>query len=237
VSGTTTSYTYDGDDVRVQRTQGMTSTSFLWDRESGLPLLVDDGSFGYVYTHETPLDQIATGGTATSLLLDPLGSVRGVADGMGTLVGTRDYDVYGAVRTSMGTSSRLGFTGEQGDSETGFVFLRARYHDPATGRFLSRDTVQPNAPGSQGYHVYAYAANNPTTWTDPSGHIALAMTAMGGMTFDHRHPDRPDGQDHARRVDWPRRAGRRRRNRLLRGGRGLRWCAGVGSEHARFPVQ
>jgi hypothetical protein len=30
--------------------------------------------------------------------------------------------------------------------------------------------VQPNAPGTQGYNRYAYAANNPTTWTDPSGH-------------------------------------------------------------------
>lgn len=39
-----------------------------------------------------------------------------------------------------------------------------------TGRFLSADPVQPNAPGTQGYNLYAYVANNPTTWVDPSGH-------------------------------------------------------------------
>ena len=38
------------------------------------------------------------------------------------------------------------------------------------GRFLSADSVQPNAPGTQGYNLYAYVANNPTTWVDPSGH-------------------------------------------------------------------
>ncbi len=41
--------------------------------------------------------------------------------------------------------------------------------DPTLGRFLSADTVQPNAPGTQGYNLYAYTANNPTTWTDLSG--------------------------------------------------------------------
>ncbi|MEZ4614124.1 MAG: RHS repeat-associated core domain-containing protein [Caldilineaceae bacterium] len=40
---------------------------------------------------------------------------------------------------------------------------------PALGRFLSADPVSPNAPGTQGYNRYAYVANNPTTWVDPSG--------------------------------------------------------------------
>ena len=36
--------------------------------------------------------------------------------------------------------------------------------------------MQPNAPGTQGYNLYAYTANNPTTWVDLSGH------AIGGTT-------------------------------------------------------
>ena len=67
------------------------------------------------------------------------------------------------MRASSGASSVFGFTGEQFDSETGFTFLRARYLDPRLGRFLSTDSVQPNAPGTQGYNPYAYVANNPTT--------------------------------------------------------------------------
>ncbi len=57
--------------------------------------------------------------------------------------------------------------------------LRARYLDPRLGRFMSMDSVQPNAPGTQGYDPYAYAANNPTTWVDPSGQFSgnEAMTA------------------------------------------------------------
>ncbi len=68
------------------------------------------------------------------------------------------------MRSQTGTSLALGFTGELTDPSTGFVDLRARELDPTLGRFLSADTVQPNAPGSQGYNLYAYVANNPTTW-------------------------------------------------------------------------
>jgi RHS repeat-associated protein len=65
------------------------------------------------------------------------------------------------------------FAGEQFDGETGYTYLRARYLNPALGRFTSADSIQPNAPGTQGYNLYALVANNPTTWVDPSGHVAV----------------------------------------------------------------
>jgi uncharacterized protein RhaS with RHS repeats len=40
--------------------------------------------------------------------------------------------------------------------------------------------VVPNAPGTQGFNPYAYAANNPTSWTDPSGHAVKGFTIGGG---------------------------------------------------------
>jgi RHS repeat-associated protein len=79
----------------------------------------------------------------------------------------------------------FGFTGEQHDPATGLLYLRARYYQPGLGRFLSADAVQPNAPGTQGYNLYAYVANNPTTWVDPTGHLAsyaefLYIKSMAG---------------------------------------------------------
>jgi len=168
-SGTTTSYVYDGDGTRTAKTTGTTTSSYLWDREAGLPQLVDDGTQSSL-GDGAARQQTDRSGTTTSLLPDALGSVRGLASGTSGLAGSADYDVFGAVRASSGTSSSFGFAGEQTDPETGFSFLRARYLSPATGRFLSADSVSPNAPGTQGFNAYAYTANNPTTLTDPSGH-------------------------------------------------------------------
>lgn len=98
--------------------------------------------------------------------------MRGLTDPAGALLGSADYDVFGGVRVASGAASIFGFTGEQLDAETGYTFLRARYLDPVLGRFISADSVQPNAPGTQGWNPYSYVANNPTTWIDASGHTS-----------------------------------------------------------------
>jgi len=164
----TASYTYDGDGVRVGATVDGNQASHLVDNQDGLPRLVDDGARAYVHA-DGVLSEVAAGG-ATQLLGDALGSVRGLADANGTLVGTHSYEAFGGPRTTSGSSSLFAFTGEPTDA-TGLVYLRARSLDPSTGRMLSADSVQPNAPGTQGYSLYSYVANNPATWTDPTGHF------------------------------------------------------------------
>ncbi len=77
----------------------------------------------------------------------------------------------------------FGFTGEQSDP-TGLQYLRARYLDPTAGTFLSVDPVTPGAGGVVGYNPYTYVGNNPTTWTDPSGEVAI--TARAGLTAVQR---------------------------------------------------
>jgi RHS repeat-associated protein len=63
-----------------------------------------------------------------------------------------------------GGTSGFGYAGEYTDAETGFTYLRARYYDPATAQFLTRDPLEAITTDP-----YNYAANNPTTLTDPTG--------------------------------------------------------------------
>ena len=171
VNGITTSYTYDGDGIRVATTVAGSTVNYVWDRSGSLPLLVSDGTQGYVQTDQGVLEQL--GITATYPLADALGSVRSVATPSATVAGATSYDAFGGVRSQSGQQSPVGFAGEQTDS-TGLTFLRARYYDPTSGRFISPDSVQPNNPGTQGFDLYSYAANNPATQTDPSGNQSPA---------------------------------------------------------------
>jgi uncharacterized protein RhaS with RHS repeats len=59
------------------------------------------------------------------------------------------------------------------DPETGLIYLRARYYDPSTGVFISRDpltatTAQP----------YSYVSDNPLNGTDPLGLFHIPGTSM-----------------------------------------------------------
>jgi RHS repeat-associated protein len=114
-----------------------------------------------------------TGDNSIGLLVDSLGSTRLPVDGIGTPIGTREWDAWGNQRSATGTGYGFGWTGEQYDAGSDLVYLRSRYYSPGTGAFLSRDTTQPNAGGTTGYNAYAYANGNPTTFTDPSGHSPL----------------------------------------------------------------
>ena len=49
------------------------------------------------------------------------------------------------------------------------VYQKARYYDPALGRFLSMDPVGFHASNPQSFNRYAYVNNNPTTFVDPDG--------------------------------------------------------------------
>jgi RHS repeat-associated protein len=178
------SYTYDGDGVRVGATVDQAGSSFLVDREEGLPLVVGDGTTSYL--HSGGLLEAVTGTQGSYALADRLGSIRGLANDAGALFATASYQAFGAPRSTSGTQSMFGFTDEPTDA-TGLVYLRARSLDPITGRMLSADTVVPGGTGTQGYNLYAYAADNPTTWTDPTGHFlspsALASMAASGLAL------------------------------------------------------
>ncbi|SDM91289.1 RHS repeat-associated core domain-containing protein, partial [Maricaulis salignorans] len=68
-------------------------------------------------------------------------------------------------------------TGHITDTDTGMVYMQARYYDPAIGRFLSGDPVG-FAQGGPGYfNRYAYVGNNPLNATDPSGETMMPPDA------------------------------------------------------------
>ena len=106
-------------------------------------------------------------GAETYFLYDGLGSTANVTSGSGTTLTSYSYDAFGAVRSQSAPHANYWLlTGEQRDSGSNLYYLRARYYDPAIGRFLSRDPVL-------GGNLYAYVRNNPTNLVDPYGLIGV----------------------------------------------------------------
>jgi RHS repeat-associated protein len=108
----------------------------------------------------------------------------------------RQYTPYGNPRgTPTGTwPDTNGYLGDPVDANTGFTTIGARQYDPTTGRFLSLDpdfeAGDPNQMGG-----YAYAGDNPATFSDPTG-LMYACEQAGGC-----QPISPGDQQAAQDYD------------------------------------
>jgi RHS repeat-associated protein len=88
-----------------------------------------------------------------------------LTDAAGTATATFTYRPYGRLAASTGTQTTpLGFAGQYTDPESGLPYLRARYYDPATAQFLSRDPIALITRSA-----YAYVEGDPVNFVDPSG--------------------------------------------------------------------
>ena len=142
VSGgqTAASYAYDGLGNRLQQTVNSNTITYVNDLNAGLTQVLSDGTNTYTYGLER-ISQV--GSTETEYFLgDALGSVRQLTDLTGALTLTKDYDPFGVEVRSWGIASTIyGFTAEQTDSYIKLINLRSRMYSPATGTFLTRDSV------------------------------------------------------------------------------------------------
>ena len=112
------------------------------------------GSYAY------DMSGILQNGTDT-YLKDGHGSVIGKYSSACVSLGAASYDAFGNSIISL--NDPFGYCGEYLDSESGLIYLRNRYYDPSTGRFITED------PAKDGMNWYSYCAGNPVNLWDPWG--------------------------------------------------------------------
>jgi RHS repeat-associated protein len=184
--GPTATYKYNGDGLRMSKTISGTAQAFTWDESGGLPLLLKDGSTSYVYGQNgLPLEQII-GTTVLYYHQDQLGSTRALTDSTGAVQATYTYDAYGNPNGKTGAADTpFKFAGQYTDAESGYQYLRARYYDPATAQFLSRDPIVDLTR-----QAYSYVDNNPVNGTDPTGLLRLPTSGE----HPYESPDKKSGR-------------------------------------------
>ncbi len=104
---------------------------------------------------------------------DLSGSTLALTSSAGAVTDAYAYSPYGLLAARTGTSQQpftyIGRHGVRWDSVAGLYHMRARFYDPGTGRFISRDPLWPTAADPLSLNPYSYAANNPLQYVDPMG--------------------------------------------------------------------
>ena len=170
--GLTATYSYLPDGMRNEKTVNGVTTGHLWD---GTNMVAETSGDAVVYKYVRGAGLLYTENATdekTWYVKDAHGDTVQLTDGNGNIVWNYAYDAFGNQKETVNSGTEpynpFRYTGEYFDAETGFIYLRARYMDPQTGRFISEDPV------GDGVNWYVYAAGNPVAFYDPNG---LAVTA------------------------------------------------------------
>jgi RHS repeat-associated protein len=198
----TVTLTYDGGGMRVKSEVTGGATKQFHYGPTGQLLFTTDGA-GVVQTlciwKGPSLAAMVTGPNMADNLLCPLPNLQGSIEAYAKLDGTVDvrfaYSPYGEMAsdsdpgtTNPGLFSFVGALGVQDEGE-GLFYMRNRFYDSATGRFLQRDPIGLEG----GINLYAYANGNPKGFVDPNGldpfDPILPKIGSGGATDCRRcHP-------------------------------------------------
>ena len=181
-------YRYDYAGNRIAKSSEGEYTKYLLDINGELTYVLAEMNFDNTekcyYTRGDELISQERDGKKSYYVYDGHGSVRALADESGKVTDKYVYDAFGNLISSVGsTKNDFLFAGEQFNPVTGLYYLRARYMDTSTGRFISQDTYQGDINDPVSLHKYLYANANPVTYSDPSGYKSVAEMAVVGAAI------------------------------------------------------
>jgi RHS repeat-associated protein len=182
---------YDGDGNRVSETLGGVTTNYLVDTQNptGYAQVVDElqnGAVSRIYSYglERISEKQLTG--VSFYGYDGHGSVRHLTNSAGAVTDTYDYDAFGNLINSTGsTPNNYLFAGEQYDPALNLYYNRARYLSTITGRFWTMDSEEGDDQDPSSLHKYLYDEDNPINNLDPTGNEIDAVGALSiSSSFD-----------------------------------------------------
>ncbi len=177
-------YVYRADGLRVSKSatgasSSQSSTLYRYDGQLGIEdIELNSSSTITAITRNAlgargidAISRTTSSGTSVAYpLYDAHGNNVGILAKSGSswsLSDERTYDAWGQVRNGSPTGSQTGrycaSLGHKQDDESGLVYMRARYYEPTSGRFVSEDS------GAQGRNWFSYCDNIPTCRHDSTG--------------------------------------------------------------------
>ncbi|MGM0924056.1 MAG: RHS repeat domain-containing protein [Bacillota bacterium] len=168
IGNQTYQYHYDGTElVRITDISKKTLWSFTWSDGKPISLTNKNGNIYYYVTNYH-------------------GDILQIVDSNGIEVANYSYDPWGNILSRNENAELeqqpLGYAGYFMDSETSLYYLQARYYDPQTARFISRDPDPGDDDDPMTQNGYSYADNNPVMLIDPDGQFVQVIipVAIGG---------------------------------------------------------
>lgn len=194
INGVVTTFKYNGINHRVQAVRNGQTHNYHYDMGGRLLFETDAGNLitaYYLYAGKRLIGMRTKEGNDYFHLFDKTGNTIALTDATGAVASTYTYESFGTVITSTGDIyNPFKYVGAYGvmDEGNGIYFMKHRYYDAATGRFLQKDPIGFAAGQT---NLYAYVGGNPVTGIDPMGLFDRGAPLSGNLRDLSKGSKRP----------------------------------------------
>ena len=194
----TASYTYDMNGLRTAKTVSGTTTNYFYNNTVLMGLTSGSNKLLFSYDAKGLVQAVNFNGTYYYYLRNGQGDIVKIIDGTGAAKVEYSYDSWGkklsctgTLATTLGKLNPFRYRGYVYDEETGFYYLKSRYYDPETCRFISADVLLSTGQGVIGNNTYVYCRNNPINAFDEFGHRASELEMISTKGGGGNTPQKP----------------------------------------------
>lgn len=136
-------------------------------------------SLHFFYDAQSRPAKVSLNGVMYTYLHDLQGDIVGIVDSSGALVVEYKYDAWGrpigtvtgSLAGTLGRRNPFRYRGYVWDEETGLYYLRSRYYNETTGRFVNADCECGSIGEINSHSLFSYCNNEPVDQADHSGRI------------------------------------------------------------------
>ncbi len=154
-------------------------------------LVEGNDALGFSYDASSQVQAVDFNGTYYYYLRNGQGDVVKLIDGNRNTVVEYAYDSWGkplsctgTLATTLGALNPFRYRGYVYDEETQWYYLKSRYYDPETCRFISADVLLSTGQEVVGNNSFVYCGNNPIARIDSEGEFwNVIVGAVGGAIF------------------------------------------------------
>lgn len=206
-SNKTYSFKYNADGLRTEKkcvTDGDTHHYYYDSNGNMIAFRRNNAAVVYFYyDSQGNVTSMSFEGTKYFFIKNIQGDVEKIVTHQGNVAVTYKYDAWGKLISKtdntvygIGELNPFRYRGYIYDDETGLYYLKSRYYDPITGRFLNADDTaillmtsnisrnNNEVPSLGMSNLFAYCENNPIKYTDPDGYVTPANVigaVIGGI--------------------------------------------------------
>jgi RHS repeat-associated protein len=196
-------YTYNEQGLRTKKNINGVETKYYLQGTNIIAEEKNGQTMHFIYNEQNQLVGFEHQQNKYFYVRDLLGIIRNIIDVNGNVVVTYKYDAWGNHKvydSSNAENTRSSFIGNINpfrykgyyyDVESEWYYLQSRYYSPLLSRFINMDHTLYLEPGNvDGINLFAYCANNPVMYFDPSGNFPwlilaalLLFTPIGGTAL------------------------------------------------------